>query len=189
MSEIELWGQLKAGNKKALEQIYRNNVDLLFKYGCRFSKNEQLVEDCIQDLFIEVWRNRTGLGETNSIKRYLLASIRRKIIRLVDKRKRVVSTEEHDPGFGLELDIEHKMINAETKVAMNQQLQEAFDNLSKRQKEAIYLKYYAGLDYEDIGNVMDIGYQSLRNLVSHALKKMKTKRRDIGNYYPSGIFF
>ena len=173
MSHNELWSQLKAGDKNALEKIYRTHVDLLFKYGCRFSTNTQLVEDCVQDLFMEIWRNRKGLSQTDSIKRYLLASIRRKIIKHLEKGKKLVSTEDHDPSFELEIAIEERLINAETKVAMSQQLKRAFDSLSKRQKEAVYLKYYAGLDYEDIENVMDIGYQSLRNLVSNALKKMK----------------
>ena len=173
MNPNELWSQLKAGDKNALEQIYRGHVDLLFKYGCRFSNNTQLVEDCVQDLFMEIWRNRKGLSQTDSIKRYLLASIRRKIIKHLEKGKKLVSTEDHDPSFELEIAIEERLIDAETKIALSQQLKKAFDSLSKRQKEAVYLKYYAGLDYEDIVTVMDIGYQSLRNLVSNALKKMK----------------
>ena len=52
-------------------------------------------------------------------------------------------------------------------------LKVAFEHLSKRQKEAVYLKYYSGLDYEDIGEVMDINYQSTRNLIFNALKSLR----------------
>ncbi len=173
-NEIELWDQLRAGNKSALEKIYRDHTPVLLKYGSRFTSNSQTVEDCIQDLFVEIWRNRQGIGQTDSIKRYLLASLRRKILRHLDKQKRLVYSEDSEPhSFDLEIAIDEKMVQKEIKQEYSEQLQAAFNHLSKRQKEAIYLKYYAGLEYEDICEVMDINYQSIRNLVSNALKKMK----------------
>ncbi len=181
MNKENLRSRLKNGEKKAMEQIYLDHVDLLFRYGSRFSRNTQLVEDCIQDLFIELWKNRKGLGATDSIKRYLLASIRRKIIKQVEKKKKWLSTDEYENvPFDCELAIEDSIVEMETKAEMSDQLRQAFEGLTKRQKEAVYLKYYAGLDYEDIGAVMNIGYQSLRNLISGAIKKMKENVGTIG---------
>ena len=42
-----------------------------------------------------------------------------------------------------------------------------------RQKEAIYLKYQQGMDYEAIGEAMNISYQSVRNLTHSALSRLK----------------
>ena len=173
-SDIELWNQLRDGNKSALEKIYRLHSPVLLKYGSRFAPDNQTVEDCIQDLFIEIWRNRQGIGQTDSIKRYLLTSLRRKILRNLEKQKRLVYSEDTElPSFDLEIAIDEKMVQKEIRQEYSAQLKAAFGRLSKRQKEAIYLKYYAGLEYEDICEVMDINYQSIRNLVSNALKKMK----------------
>ena len=190
MSNDILWSKLKKGNKQALEQIYREHIDLLYRYGHRFSNNNQLVEDCIQDLFVELWNNRTGLSQTDSIKPYLLTSIRRKIIKAVDKEKKWVSTDEYEHiPFDCEIAIDERIVALEHKEELSNQLKKAFEGLSKRQKEAVYLKYYAGLDYEDIGQVMDIGYQSLRNLVSGALKKMKANVGYTGVILILTIFF
>ncbi len=174
LSDQDLWEQLRAGNSEAFEHIYQSNVDLLFSYGCKFSFDESLVKDCIQDLFIELWKNHKGLGTTNSIKKYLLASIRRKIIKTIDKNKKwLFSNRMENINFNLELATEDKIIQEEVAAENIQLVKEALEGLSKRQKEVIYLKYYADLDYEEIEEIMDIGYQSLRNLVSKALKKMK----------------
>ena len=174
MKELPLWTQLKSGNKKALEQIYRSTVQLLFRYGCRFTRDQQLVEDCIQDLFVELWQNRNGLGNTDSIERYLLAAIRRKVIRQVSKNSKVdLSDQQEDYTFSVEVTFEHKLIDAENTAENAERIKAAFEQLSKRQKEAIYLKYFAGLDYQEIEEVMKISYQSARNLVSGGLKKMK----------------
>jgi len=174
MSDLELWKRLKEGDKSALEQIYRTHAAQLLKYGRKFTRNEQLVEDCVQDLFIEIWRNRTGLSETDAIQPYLLLSLRRKIVRQVEKSKKMVAdTEYTEADFDAEISIDHILIEQELSTERAQQLKAAMDNLSKRQKEVIYLKYITGLDYEDISEVMNLNYQSARNLVSSALRALK----------------
>jgi len=174
MSDILLWKQLKEGNKSALERIYSTYISSLLKYGRKFSRNDQVIEDCIQDLFIELWKNRAGLGMTDSIQRYLLVALRRKVIRQLDKSKKWVSdTEPTELDFEAEIAVDQKLIEMEISSERAQQVKAAMENLSKRQKEVIYLKYVSGLDYEDIGEIMGLNYQSVRNLVSNALKKLK----------------
>ncbi len=174
MSDILLWKQLKDGNKSALERIYSTYISSLLRYGRKFSRNDQVIEDCIQDLFIELWKNRAGLGMTDSIQRYLLVALRRKVIRQLDKSKKWVSdTEPTELDFEAEIAVDQKLIEMEISSERAQQVKAAMGNLSKRQKEVIYLKYVSGLDYEDIGEIMDLNYQSVRNLVSNALKKLK----------------
>jgi len=174
MSDLTLWDSLKEGDKKALEQIYASHIAQLLKYGRKFSKNDQLIEDCVQDLFIELWRNREGLGRTDSIIRYLLVSLRRKVIKQLDKtKKRVSETEPTDLDFDVEIAVDQHLIAKELSAERAAQLQTAMKNLSKRQKEVIYLKYISGMDYEDISEVMGLNYQSARNLVSAALRTLK----------------
>ena len=174
MSDILLWKQLKEGNKSALERIYSTYISSLLKYGRKFSRNDQVIEDCIQDLFIELWKNREGLGMTDSIQRYLLVALRRKVIRQMDKsKKRVLDTEPTELDFEVVIAVDEKLIELELSAERAKQVEAAMENLSKRQKEVIYLKYVSGLDYEDIGEIMDLNYQSVRNLVSNALKKLK----------------
>jgi len=174
MSDILLWKQLKEGNKSALERIYSTYISSLLKYGRKFSRNDQVIEDCVQDLFIELWKNRAGLGMTDSIQRYLLVALRRKVIREMDKsKKRVSDTEPTELDFEVEIAVDQKLIALELSAERAAQVKAAMENLSKRQKEVIYLKYVSGLDYEDIGETMGLNYQSVRNLVSNALKKLK----------------
>ena len=174
MSDLLLWKQLKEGNKSALERIYSSHISSLLKYGRKFSRNNQLIEDCVQDLFIELWKNRAGLGMTDSIQRYLLVALRRKVIRQLDRsKKRVSDTEPTELDFEVVIAVDQKLIEMEMSSEKAAQVKAAMEKLSKRQKEVIYLKYVSGLDYDDIGEVMDLNYQSVRNLVSAALKKLK----------------
>ncbi|MCP3932094.1 MAG: sigma-70 family RNA polymerase sigma factor [Bacteroidetes bacterium] len=172
MNDLQLWQNLKKGDKKALDRIYSDHITALLKYGNKFSSNEQFVEDCMQELFIELWKKRENLGDTDSIRRYLFVSIRRKVIRQL-KRKREVNVEVEEQYFHAEISIDEELIGKEITSEQSEKLKSALDKLSKRQQEAIYLKYYSGLNYKDIGEVMNINYQSVRNLVFNALKALK----------------
>lgn len=52
-------------------------------------------------------------------------------------------------------------------------LQKAIEQLSSRQKEAIYLRFIRDLSYEEIGEVLGINYQSSKNLISRTLVKLR----------------
>ncbi|MEM1123105.1 MAG: sigma-70 family RNA polymerase sigma factor, partial [Bacteroidota bacterium] len=132
------------------------------------------IEDCIQDLFVELWKNREGLSPTDSIQRYLLVALRRKVIRQLQQfYKRSTDSEPTELDFEAELAIDEAIMQTEMASERTTQVKVALEKLSKRQKEAVYLKYISGMDYEDISEIMDLNYQSVRNLVSAALKKMK----------------
>ena len=174
MTDSQLWKEFIQGSKLAFESIYRQNFKNLYSYGYRICQNEMLVEDCIQNLFIELWKNKSGLGDTDSIGRYLSVSLRRKIIKELKKSSaKEVSRELSETDLGGQDSFEAKLVMAEGDSEKARKMQKAFEVLSSREKEAIYLKYFDGMDYEDIGDIMGINYQSIRNLVSRAIKKLQ----------------
>ena len=172
MSDKILWNNLKNGDSKALEQIYRTYFSELYNYGKRFSKDENNIEDCIQELFVELWNRREKLSETNAIKPYLLVSLKRKIFHSVKKIRKSTDTELEESYFDAELSIDQILINSETDNEQKNKLKHAFSQLSDRQKEILYLKYYSEMDYDEITKIMDLNYQSARNLVSRAIAKL-----------------
>lgn len=167
-----LWGQLREGDKTALERIYRDHVSILLKYGRKFSADSQLVEDCLQDLFIELWKNREGLGNTDSIRKYLFVALRRKIIRALNNL-RISNQEPEAHHFAAEFDIEEQWINEADDEARRKRLQNALNSLSKRQQEVLYLKFFMGMDYAQISEIMELNYQSARNLAHRALEAIR----------------
>lgn len=172
MIDITIWDQLRTGDKTALERIYRDHAAVLIKYGKKFSADGQMVEDCLQDLFIELWKNREGLGNTDSIRKYLLVALRRKIIRALGN-SRITGQEPEEHHFTAVFDIESQWELEEWDNERRKQLQEALESLSKRQQEVLYLKYFMEMDYAQIGEIMELNYQSARNLAHRALEAMR----------------
>ena len=141
MTDLEIWQNIKAGDKLSLSIAYDKYVDILIKYGSRFTRDVSLVEDCLHDLFVYIWNSRSKLSDTDSIKNYMMISLRRSILK---KQKTILKFQnnisDHENNFSTELSIEDIIVNTEINQKKAQQLKNAFEKLSSRQKEAIYLK-------------------------------------------------
>lgn len=189
MSEALLWSQLREGRKAALEALYRAHASVLLQYGGKFSADRQLVEDCVQDLFVDLWQRRAQLSEVSSVQSYLLVAMRRRVVRQLGRRQKRESAEEpEEQQFDCEIAIDEQIAARELSKEQHLKLKEALQQLSPRQKEAIYLKYQLGMDYEDIGQAMDISYQSVRNLAHSALSRLR-ELLIRGWWLPPWIFF
>ena len=174
MNDHQLWQRLKDGYEDALESIYREHIDALLKYGCQFSRDSNLIQDCVHDLFVELWRNRSGLGTTDNIRPYLLVALRRKIIKQVKRLQKTQNDRDTEEiNFIAVPAIDETIIGKEISLEQSAQIKQAMANLSKRQREALYLKYYKGLSYDEICEALGINYQSVRNLVFGGIKALR----------------
>lgn len=87
-SDEILWSLYLKGDKEALEQIYRRYYPLLLNYGCRLSANQDLVQDCIQNLFIKLMSKSRNLSATPSVKGYLLKAFRNNLLDSLEKEEK-----------------------------------------------------------------------------------------------------
>ena len=115
------------------------------------------------------------MGDVQSLKAYLLISFRRRLFRDKEKNNRLgfVADLSDDYYFEVQFDIETDLIIKEITQENTEKLKHHLENLSKRQREAIYLRFYQGLDYADIAQMMTINPHSAVNLVYDALKSLR----------------
>jgi len=172
--DSSLWDGLRSGSKEALRLIYEQEVAYLFNYGRKIFQQPNLVEDNIHDLFVELWQRHSSLGPTDSIRKYLAVALRRKIVAALRKESKSESVDSFDTvTVDVELAIDEIMIAQELDEEQAARLKVAWEKLTDKQKEILYLRFYQGLDYEQIAEVLDIKYQSLRNAVSRAIKSLR----------------
>src|SRR5690606_3537124 len=88
-TDQELWNSFRKGEEQAFAQIARQYYPGLFSYGAKFSRDREFVNDCVQDLFLELWSKRESIGDTQFVKFYLFKSLRRKIHRESIRRNRL----------------------------------------------------------------------------------------------------
>lgn len=168
------WIRMKSGDLSAFERIYRAHVRPMMRYGLKITDDPALVQDCIQDLFEEIWKNRAQLSDTPYPKFYLLRALRNKLTKTLSKRSYVRNGEMNlAAGELLSGYVELDIVNRETERHHQETLRHLLDELPRRQQEAIHLRFYHNVPYENIAEMMDMNYQSVLNLVQRALKALR----------------
>jgi RNA polymerase sigma factor (sigma-70 family) len=175
MNDRDTWSKFRKGDNDALSLIYSSNSKQLYLFGIRFTNNHTIVEDSIQDLFSGLVRNRRNLGDTDNIHHYLLKSFKRRLQRQLQKEKRYnLKNDNEEVVFDITYSIEHEIINNENVTLKLQSLNKSVKQLTPRQKESIYLRFTEELEYAEIAEIMEMSIESCRNLISKAIKSLKT---------------
>jgi RNA polymerase sigma factor (sigma-70 family) len=172
----EIWEKFQEGDMEAFAHIYNQYVKVLYRYGTKLTSNEELVKDTIQEIFLDLYVNRKN-NKTNplNLKYYLVLAVKRNLIKKL-KRLRRNSNEEpfNELVFEPEYSIEKKIIEDEQKDEKNRLVVNALKTIPPKQKEALYLRYNEGLDYDDISKILKISKESVRKQVYRALKKIRS---------------
>jgi RNA polymerase sigma factor (sigma-70 family) len=169
-----LWKNFLQGNKEALSTIFLLFHDDLYRYGLKLSGNENLVEDSLQDLFLQLWKNRQNLRPIDNLKPYLFKSFRNHVIDNVELQNPVIQVEiDFEHPFEVTYSPEDFIIQQQVSEENRLKIIEALNNLSSRQREAIYLRYFEELDFDMIAIIMDMNVQSVRNTLHRGLQALR----------------
>lgn len=184
--DLYLWNEYRSGNAEAFGALIRVHYSDLFHYGTRFTRDVELVSDCLQDLFLELWINRETISETSFVKYYLMKALRRKLTRRIGRSRYTGTWEEihFESLFSATHSAEARLIREEGLAELTKKMRHALSALSKRQQEVIYLRYYVDADMEEIAEIMSLNRQSVYNLLHDSLKKLKKLSGKPSRFFP-----
>ncbi|GAB3508678.1 RNA polymerase sigma factor [Emticicia fontis] len=175
-TDSQLWQQLKSGSELALGKLLKKYFNLLQNYGYKFVRKEDFVKDCVQEVFVEIWTRRNTIAQPDSVRAYLLSSVRKKILRESVRQKINQESEiidiENDLNF-VEFSPELQIIEEENTQENIKKISTLLNSLPKRQREVIYLKYYQNLERDEIAEIMGINSQSVSNLLQVAFQTIR----------------
>jgi RNA polymerase sigma factor (sigma-70 family) len=175
VDDAMLWNNLREGDEKSFSMLFERYYTDLVRYGNSLSPYEEKVQDCIQDVFTDIWVYRNTLQNSVIVKAYLLSSVRKRIARLHERDHIFRKTTSTDSiAFLLEFSVDYELIDDDyaTKEKVIH-LNNLLNDLPARQKEALYLRYHQGLTVEQIAEMLDVNYQSASNLLHRGLLSLR----------------
>jgi RNA polymerase sigma factor (sigma-70 family) len=174
MDDAALWTAFRNGDERAFMIIFDNFSKSLYNYGCKILPEKEIVKDAIQELFIELWKNRATLGETGAIKFYLFKCLYRKLLRIQSKNSKSIFVR-FSSGMSEEILPSHEffLIAEQISAEQREHLVALLDKLTKRQREAVFLRYFEELSFEKISGIMNLSKQAVYNLISQALEHLR----------------
>ena len=167
--DILLWESSKAGDRKAFTNIFRKFYPRLFQFAAKVTSKDELCDDCIHELFVELWKNKSKIN-VRSVKAYLFKALKYKLLRALNRPGGPATSPEDN---GIEVSYEALFAAFRENEERSAEVAKGLDQLSNRQKEIIYLKYYQQLSFEEISEIMNINDQAARNLLYQSVKALR----------------
>ncbi len=171
-----LWQALRDGNRAALEMLYKRHYPALFRYGVKISQSKEPVQDCLQELFFQLWVKKDSLQEVKSVRFYLMKWLKRDLVRSLTGKnsgQKMLAIEGDSEELGIEVNLsdffEQKDHHSRQAVA----IKKALDALTNKEREVVYLRYFMNLPYEEISLVMNVSYQVVMNYMHRAMKALR----------------
>jgi RNA polymerase sigma factor (sigma-70 family) len=166
-----LWSDFKKGNKKSFELLYKKFFFKLYNYGYQQIRDKELIQDCLHDLFLNIWKNKETIIEPQSVKDYLFIAFKRKMLDAIKTKGRFTSSDEN---FELEENsFEQELILEQTEQEKMKKLQVAMKKLTIRQREAIFLRYFEDMEYSEIAKVLGYDTNSVYVLISRSITALR----------------
>lgn len=174
IDDSQLWILILDKDREALEIVYYRNFDLLLNYGFKLCRNEELVKDCIHDLFLKIFGNK-NLSMVDQIRPYLIRSLRNMITEELAK-KGIVNNIEFNIDSLLTMEL-HNSIEFghkdDEELKKSESVKSALMKLNSNQKQILYLRYVKDLSFKEAADCLDINVQSAMNLASRTILKLR----------------
>ena len=169
------WEQMRLGDKQALFELYNSMYFHLIRFGLKINADDELVKDCVNQVFLNLWDKRSRLTAVENVKSYLMTSLKRCMLdqlSYLDKMSVAVSKMgiEEDQN---ELSYEEIIIRLQDNDELRDKLRLAIEKLTPRQMELIQLRFFDGLSYEEIADKTSQTVKTAYNTIYDAIKTLR----------------
>ena len=163
--------ELEQGSQRALGEIMDIYTSDLLLYAFSFTKEKELAEEIVEDIFLNIWNTRESISKINNIKAYLVRSVRNKCLNELEKQSRklhVVGDDNESENLSDFRTVEDDYISEEYTEFVN----DCIDDLPERGKEILILARFNKLKYKEISKLLKISTKTVENTLSRTLKKL-----------------
>ena len=177
LSDSKLWNELKKSNPDALHILFYKYYNDLYFYGTKLVNDNNLIIDTIQDLFSNLWENKKRLSDVRNIKAYIFQIFRNKLLKAPQKSISIFSLKDISqiPEKEFVVSQEDIIIEKETRSQISTTILTVLEELTDKQKEILYLKFYCNLSNTEISQTLSINKQSVSNLLNRSINTLRKK--------------
>lgn len=178
MTERHLTIELDNGDLKAFQTFYSDYYVPLCVYAHRFTKDKEIAEEAVQEVFLKLWEQQGQLKITESLKAYLFTAVRNQCLNHL-KHLQVVNKFQHHYSQQLKEAEEYYVISQEIgdSIMIANELQntitEAVDTLPAQCRKIFIMSRFEGLKHQDIADNLGITLHTVHRQISIGLEKLR----------------
>jgi RNA polymerase sigma-70 factor (ECF subfamily) len=165
---------------KSFDEMYRKYAKSALAYARLLLGNTGWAEDCTQEVFVSIWKNRHLLANVSSMDSYILRAIHNRALNYITRSMKSSESLDEIPQAGqismmryFYCSPESAIINKIYSKDMQNALQKAIDTLSPREKEIFQMSYIEDIPDKEIGSRLGLSVRTVQNHMYQALRKLR----------------
>ena len=171
MTDKALIDQIKNGDERAFESLFREHFKVLSVFAKKFLNDLDAAQDIVQEVFVKFYEQRDKLEVHTSLKALLYQSVRN---RCLDQIRSTQTRSGHHENilaasFGADIDTSDFMEQAE----LEQMIYNSIAQLPEQCQLIFKMSRLEGKKNQDIADELGISKRTVETQISNALKRLR----------------
>jgi RNA polymerase sigma factor (sigma-70 family) len=174
----ENWTRIRAGDQSALVVLYKTMYQVLLNAGTRYTNDQELLKDHIQQLFLHLWEQREKLPAVQFVRTYVINAYRNRLVNSLKKIPRFVPvTEEEGNDLFIERSYLEKLLDYQDNESKRARLERALTCLTERQLELLEMRFFLQMSYAEMEAALGISRKTIYNIIFNSLESLRGNMR------------
>lgn len=163
--------KIRLGDTLEFEKLYRHFFQSFVLFANKYVYDLEVAENIVQDVFINVWQNRSNLEPSRNIKTYLYTSVKNHALNYLKHQKversykETIQIEERDD------------LTPETLFRLKElelQVNKALKDLTEKRRRIFLMSRNDHLSYAEIAEILGVSIKTVENQMGKALKTLRS---------------
>ena len=153
--DLFLFEQIQEGDTKALNVFFKKYYDKLCRFGVLFESNIHVIEEKVDDVFIQLWSNRDQLNKIKNPKSYIYAVLKNDLLRIKNNyQTRPLQNDDQLNSRSLYPSVEDEIIANEQKEINKNVIKNVLESIPKRTRQIFEMSRIDGFKYKEISETI-----------------------------------
>jgi RNA polymerase sigma-70 factor (ECF subfamily) len=186
LTDADLMLRVKDGDDSSFEYLVEKYRRPMLGFMYRVTRNTHLAEELAQEVFLRVYRARATYNAEAKFSTWLYRIASNLSVNYIrdtkhERPEMSVSLDEPDEETGTTLDLADKGLNAEQDLLRRERLsaiKRHVQSLPERQRNAVFMHKYQGMDYRQIAEVLNISESATKSLLFRAYETLRERLKE-----------
>lgn len=186
LTDAEVMLRVKAGDDGAFNYLVEKFRRPMISFMYRMTHNSATAEDLAQEVFLRVYRSRSGYTADAKFTTWLYRIATNLAVNHArdtrhERPEVTVNIDESDEETGLSVDVPDTSLTAEQDILRRERLaaiRKQVESLPERQRLAVLMHKYQNMDYKQIADVLHLSESATKSLLFRAYETLREKLKD-----------
>ena len=169
--ELRLLESIRAGDRKAFEQLYRLYHPRLTRFLMNLVRRPQLVEEVLNDTLMVVWERSDSFNGASKLSTWIFAIGYRKAMKALRRQQDPVDDPEAERRPSSLPDPEQELSQSRNHLL----LRKAMNELSADHRAVVDLTYFHEMGYREIADILNCPVDTVKTRMFHARRHLRKR--------------